>query len=84
MNRKETTAFLSDLLTRRLSGIGKYYGREVSVNWGTRNEKRIDFIEFSPPAQYCTSEIEKGIFVCYEKTNNHITGLVRHYLPAGP
>lgn len=66
MNRKETTAFLSDLLTRRLSGIGKYYGREVSVNWGTRNEKRIDLIEFSPPAQYCTSEIEKGIFVCYE------------------
>lgn len=66
MNRKETTAFLSDLLTRRLSGIGKYYGREVSVNWGTKDEKRVDFIEFQPSAQYCTSEIEKGIFVCYE------------------
>lgn len=66
MNRKETTAFLSDMLIRRLSGIGKYYAREVSVNWGTSKEKRVDFMEFDPPAQYCTSQIEKGIFVCYE------------------
>ena len=67
MNRKETTAFLSDLLVRtRLSGVGKYYSREVSLRWGTSHERRVDFMEFCPEAQYCASAIEKGIFICYE------------------
>lgn len=35
MTRSETTKFLSDLLIRnRLSGIGKYYASEVTLDWG--------------------------------------------------
>lgn len=39
MNRKETTAFLSNLLERdRLSGsMGKYWAKEVSIDYGTSN-----------------------------------------------
>lgn len=34
MSRKEVTAFLSDVLIKtRLSGIGKYWAREVSFVW---------------------------------------------------
>ena len=36
MNRKETTKFISDLLVReKLSGRGKYYASEVSIDYGT-------------------------------------------------
>ena len=69
MTRSETTKFLSDLLIRdRLSGIGKYYASEVTLDWGKGKgkEKRIDFLQFSPESQLCVGDIEKGIFTCYE------------------
>ena len=67
MNRKEITAFLSELLIdTRLRGIGKHYAQEVSLNWGTNREKRVDFMEFIPENQLYVSGIEKGIFICYE------------------
>lgn len=69
MTRSETTKFLSDLLIRdRLSGIGKYYASEVTLDWGQGKgkEKRIDFLQFSPESQLCVGDIEKGIFTCYE------------------
>ena len=67
MNRKETTEFLSDLLiSNRLSGRGKYYAREVSIDYGTSNIKRIDFLQFEPKGVIYQSDIEKGIFTCYE------------------
>ena len=67
MNRKQTTAFLSNLLINtRLSGVGKYYSREVTLDWGTQFERRVDFMEFQPPSQLCVGDIEKGIFICYE------------------
>jgi hypothetical protein len=69
MNRKETTAFLGKLLeTDRLSGMGKYWAREVSIDpWSARGEpKRVDYMQFVPDNQCSISAIEKGIFVCYE------------------
>lgn len=67
MNRKETTKFLSDLLIKeRLSGRGKYYAREVSIDYGTTNVKRVDFMQFEPAGVVHQSDIEKGIFTCYE------------------
>lgn len=39
MNRKETTEFLSKLLIERLSGRGKYYASEVTLDCGGGNGK---------------------------------------------
>ena len=67
MNRKETTRFLSDLLvTDRLSGAGKYYAKEVSIDYGTKDVKRVDFMQFEPAGVTSIGYIEKGIFTCYE------------------
>lgn len=67
MNRKDTTKFLSNLLVKeRLSGRGKYYAREVSIDYGTTNVKRVDFMQFEPGGVVYQSDIEKGIFTCYE------------------
>lgn len=67
MNRKEITKFLSDLLVRdRFSGMGKYYAREVSIDYGTKDVKRVDFVQFEPAGSTSISSIEKGIFTCYE------------------
>lgn len=69
MNRKETTEFLGNLLVKsRFSGMGKYWAREVSIDYGHMKgkEKRVDFMQFIPVGQCSVSSIEKGIFVCYE------------------
>lgn len=66
MTRKETTKFLSDLLVRdRFSGMGKYWASEVTLDYGTSDVKRVDFMQFKPVNTY-TSGIEKGEFICYE------------------
>lgn len=84
MNRKETTKFLGNLLIRdRLSGIGKYYASEVSIDYGTTNVKRIDFMQFIPENQVHVSGIEKGIFVCYEVKsckNDFNSGFGRNFI----
>jgi hypothetical protein len=69
MNRKETTKLLGEILEAdRLSGMGKCWAKEVSIdpfkNKGT--PKRVDYMQFVPAGQRSVSEIEKGIFVCYE------------------
>lgn len=67
MNRKETTKFLSGLLEKdRLSGMGKYWAKEVSLDYGTKDVKRVDFMQFEPIGTVNVSEIEKGIFTSYE------------------
>ena len=67
MNRKETTEFLGNLLKRdRLCKRGKYWSSEVTLDYGSNNVKRVDFMEFEPPYQYSVSGLEKGIFICYE------------------
>ena len=67
MNRKETTQFLGELLKRdKFSGMGKYWASEVSLDYGTKEVKRVDFMRFEPVHQYSISGLEKGIFYCYE------------------
>lgn len=69
VNRKETTDFLGNLLVReKFGGIGKYWAREVSIDpWAAKGKpKRIDYMQFVPAGQCSVSDIEKGIFVCYE------------------
>lgn len=67
MNRKEITQFLNDLLKRdKLSGGGKYWASEVSLDYGTNEVKRVDFMQFKPVNQMSISGLEKGIFICYE------------------
>lgn len=66
MNRKDTTKFLSELLVRDRFGSRKYWASEVSLDYGTRDVKRIDFMQFEPAGVTSVSDIEKGIFTCYE------------------
>lgn len=67
MNRKMVTSFLSNLLiTKKLQGIGKYWASEVSIDYGSKNVKRVDFMQFMPPNQCSVGAIEKGQFTCYE------------------
>ena len=67
MTRKETTKFLSDLLVKeKFSGMGKYYASEVTLNYGSADVRRVDFMQFKPPSTYSVSGIEKGEFICYE------------------
>ncbi len=66
MNRKEITRFLTDLLIQDRLFDRKYYAKEVTLDYGTTHPKRIDVMEFRPEGVMYTSDIEKGIFVCYE------------------
>lgn len=67
VDRKETTSFLSRLLIRdRFSGAGKYWASEVSIDPWSSGGKRVDFMQFVPHTQCAVSDIEKGIFICYE------------------
>lgn len=66
MNRTDTTKFLSDLLIhQRFCGIGRYWASEVTIDYGTTDVKRVDFMQFIPE-NTSASGIEKGIFICYE------------------
>lgn len=67
LTRKETTEFLTDLLiVNKLSERGKYYAREVVVDYGTSHPKRVDVMQFEPEGVLSVSSIEKGNFICYE------------------
>lgn len=65
MDRKEITAVLSRLLIQRF-GSRTYWAREVSLDYGSTNVKRVDFMQFEPAGVVHISEIEKGIFTSYE------------------
>ena len=54
------------LVSTRLTGMGKHYASEVSLDYGSVHVKRIDFLQFEPANTYSVSGIEKGIFTCYE------------------
>lgn len=67
MDRKETTKFLGKLLeSDKLSGMGKHWAKEVSIDYGTSKVKRVDYVQFEPAGVTAVSAIEKGIFTCYE------------------
>ena len=67
-DRKEITKFLGNLLENQyFSGIGKYWAKEVSVDFGsTEKAKRVDYMQFVPENQCSVSALEKGSFFCYE------------------
>lgn len=67
MKRKEITLFLSNLLIHeKLCGNGKYYASEVSLDFGSNDVKRVDFMQFIPLNQKSVSGLEKGEFISYE------------------
>lgn len=66
MNRKETTKLLTEILIYDKLSDRKYYAKEVTLDYGTSHPKRIDVMQFSPKGVLHPSEIEKGIFTCYE------------------
>ena len=69
MKRSETTKFLSQLLEKScFSGPGKYWAREVSLDYdyAAGKPRRVDYMQFIPENQCSISAIEKGIFTCYE------------------
>lgn len=65
-DRKKITKFLGNLLVADRFRDRAYWAREVSVDYGTKDVKRIDFMQFEPAGVTSISGIEKGIFTCYE------------------
>ena len=65
-NRKAITKFLSELLINRFNMKRTYWASEVTLDYGTKDVKRVDFMQFEPANQMSISGIEKGIFTCYE------------------
>lgn len=69
MDRKETTAWLSELLEHYLDPHNDprvYWAREVTFDYSTASDtKRVDYMRFKP-VNNSVSGIEKGDFYCYE------------------
>ena len=66
MNRKDITKTLTNILICDRLSDRKYYAKEVTLDYGTDHTKRIDVMQFRPKGVIHASDIEKGIFVCYE------------------
>lgn len=66
INRKEITRSLTKLLIKEKLTDRKYFAREVTLDYGTSHPKRVDMMQFIPKGVTYTSDIEKGIFICYE------------------
>lgn len=66
MTRPETTEFLSNVLRNTKLAEKGYYAREVTIDAMTIYQKRVDFLQFVPPGAVFLSDIEKGMFICYE------------------
>lgn len=65
--RKDITQFLSKLLEQhKLLGVGKYWAKEVTLDYGKSNTRRVDYMQFKPINQLSIDGLEKGIFICYE------------------
>lgn len=68
MDRKATTAVLSILLECHINPHNDpriYMSREVTFDYGTLNQIRVDYMRFVP-VNNTISGIEKGDFYCYE------------------
>ena len=66
-SRKKITQFLNELLEKdRLIGVGNYWAKEVTLDYGKSNVRRVDYMQFKPVNQLSIDGIEKGIFICYE------------------
>lgn len=68
MDRKSTTKALSILLELHINPHNDpriYMSREVTFDYGTLNQIRVDYMRFVP-VNNTVSGIEKGDFYCYE------------------
>ena len=67
MKRKEKTELLRSLLKTKLnSKRGVHSSAEVSLDYGTKNVKRVDFVSFEPRDQASIAGLEAGAFTFYE------------------
>jgi len=66
MTRKEITKLLTDTLINTRLSDRKYYAREVTLDYGTSDQKRVDVMQYSPEGVMYASDIERGEFTCYE------------------
>ena len=67
MKRKEKTEFLRNLLKAKLnSKRGVHSSAEVSLDYGTKSVKRVDFVSFEPRDQMSIAGLEAGTFTFYE------------------
>ena len=66
IDRKSITDGLRALLVDKTSKPGVYGAHEVSIDWGTKHPRYVDYMTFSPAGTVYVSDIEKGIFTCYE------------------
>jgi hypothetical protein len=67
MKRKEKTELLRNLLRTKLnSKRGVHSAAEVSLDYGTKNVKRVDFVSFEPRDQVSIAGLEAGAFTFYE------------------
>ena len=68
MSRKEITADLSKQLMNYINPYNDpriYYASEVTFDYNTPNECRIDFMQFKP-RNNSVSGIEQGVFIAFE------------------
>lgn len=68
MSRKEITKRLSELTENYINPRRDpriYWAREVTFDYGTLNQIRVDYMVFEPKNN-SVSGIEKGDFYCYE------------------
>lgn len=66
-SRKHITEFLSEILIRtKLSAPGTHWAKEVTLDCGTTDVRRIDFLHFAPKDQMSVAGLEHGIFTAYE------------------
>lgn len=83
MKRSETTKFLSQLLEKScFSGSGKYWAREVSLDYGyaTGKPRRVDYMQFIPENQ-CSIDTSEPIkknsrYIYFEKEGDWINGIL--------
>ena len=66
MKRKDITKLLTEILIANKLSDRKYYAKEVTIDYGKENQKRVDVMQFVPQGILSPSGIEKGIFICYE------------------
>ena len=66
MSRTQTTKLLTEVLISDRLRDRKYYAKEVTLDYSTDHTKRIDVMQFIPQGVIHISDIEKGIFICYE------------------
>lgn len=68
MNRKEITQRLSRALENHINPNNDsriYYAKEITFDYGTKNQVRVDYMEFVPINNKSVG-IEQGNFYCYE------------------